>query len=147
MVNPEQSQHIYCKGLPFFFFPLEISQLALIKFLPNPAKAHKALEREGVRVHTRVCWMGFLQVFLPLMKVPLAVPIRTGCSQASGGLTPRGLALGSHTGARRRESSISLLMTQRPVQNMQSYKTSKISISNSSPDIFLLFLSVCSLDY
>lgn len=81
------------------------------------------------------------------MKVSLAVPIRTGCSQASGGLTPRGLALGSHTGARWWESSISLLMTQRPVQNMRSYKTSKIRISESSPDIFLLFLSIYSWNY
>lgn len=91
--------------------------------------------------------MGFLQVFLPLMKISLAVPVRIGCSQSSGGLTPRGLALGSHTHARWWESSISLLMTQRPVQNMQkSYETSKIFISKSSTDVVLLFLSMYSLD-
>lgn len=92
--------------------------------------------------------MGFLRVFLLLMKVSLAVPIRTGCSQASGGLTPRGLALGSYTRARWWESSISLLMTQQPVQNTQrSYKTNKIRISKSCSDIFLWFLSIYSLDY
>lgn len=98
-VNPEQSQHIYCKGLLFFFFFLEISPLTLIKFFQKQ-QMHKALERERVRVPVCGCWMGFLQVFLHLMKICLAIPIEIGWSQASGGLLPHCMAPRSHTRAR-----------------------------------------------
>lgn len=91
----------------------------------------------------RVCRMGFLKVFLPLMKVSLAVPARIGCSQASGGLTPRGLALGvTHSCQVVRE------------QHFSAYNPCKIhEFINlvryvfQSPEIFLLFLLIYSLDY